>query len=782
MFWNILRRDLKRKKTMNIILLLFIVLASVFVASSVNNITSVVGGLDKYLEMGGIGDISIIGLGDGVDKSIRDAFEGESCVTELRMDDKLLRPTSNVEVNGVELEDLQNVIVMPLSESEFTYFDEQNERVTDVPKGKCLLTVGVMDKFGLKAGDRVKFCFGDNKYEFEIAGGLKDAMLGSVFMGNPRFALNAEDFNEIWDETGDSRQAFAIASLDTNDTDKVNEILSTVTGVQVFPFSIIKLTYVLDMLTALIMLVASIALIIVSFVVLRFAVNLSVNEEIREIGIMKAIGLKDRRIRGMFLVKYLALSIVGTTIGFIASIPFSSYLLKSSSRNMVLTSTGGIVIPLVSSFVVLLAIVGYAYLCTRRVRKYAPIDAIREGQSGERFKKKSGIRIGKSPLNATGFLALNDILSSPRKYITVVIAFSICTTIVLTLINSVETLRSDNLAYSFGKVTDVYLTETGDDHTIMVKADLIDVLDNLEKRLGDEGLDVETSMDALYSASVSFNGKDYNERLLQGINITADEYVYYEGSAPASIDEIAITEQIREKTGASIGDYMDITINGETRAYQVTAYFETMNNTGSCIRVHEDVNIDNEPVFGFVGYQLDFKDNPDQKTIDTRICKIKDILGTQHVYNAAEFVDHCTNSSDTMEQVAHLFLGITLIVVVMMSILMERSFIADEKSEIAIMKAVGFKDSRIIAHHVKRFMMVAVTAIILAVIFSIPITEISITPIFRSMGMKNMTFEYNLLKIGLIYPAIVLGVTLLTVSLTALYSKTITSRNTALSE
>ena len=48
MFFRILKKDLKRKKTMNVILLLFVVLAAMFVASSVNNIITVTNGLDYY--------------------------------------------------------------------------------------------------------------------------------------------------------------------------------------------------------------------------------------------------------------------------------------------------------------------------------------------------------------------------------------------------------------------------------------------------------------------------------------------------------------------------------------------------------------------------------------------------------------------------------------------------------------------------------------------------------------------------------------------------------------
>ena len=56
MFLNILKKDLKRKRAMNIILLIFITIATMFVSSSVNNIISVTTALDDYFEMAGVPD------------------------------------------------------------------------------------------------------------------------------------------------------------------------------------------------------------------------------------------------------------------------------------------------------------------------------------------------------------------------------------------------------------------------------------------------------------------------------------------------------------------------------------------------------------------------------------------------------------------------------------------------------------------------------------------------------------------------------------------------------
>ena len=56
MFLRILKKDLKRKKTMNIIMLLFIILASMFVASGLNNVITISNGTDYFFNTAGLGD------------------------------------------------------------------------------------------------------------------------------------------------------------------------------------------------------------------------------------------------------------------------------------------------------------------------------------------------------------------------------------------------------------------------------------------------------------------------------------------------------------------------------------------------------------------------------------------------------------------------------------------------------------------------------------------------------------------------------------------------------
>ena len=85
------------------------------------------------------------------------------------------------------------------------------------------------------------------------------------------------------------------------------------------------------------------------------------------------------------------------------------------------------------------------------------MDAIRNGQSGERFKKKSIYRLGKSRFNSTWYLAVNDILSSPRRFLTIILSFFLCSVFMLGVVITTDTMKSKNLITTFGKESDVYI-------------------------------------------------------------------------------------------------------------------------------------------------------------------------------------------------------------------------------------------------------------------------------------------------------------------------------------
>ena len=189
--------------------------------------------------------------------------------------------------------------------------------------------------------------------------------------------------------------------------------------------------------------------------VLKFSITFTIEEEFREIGVMKAIGISNFKIRSLYLVKYLMLAVTGAAVGFVASIPFSKLLLKSVSSNMVLGNDNSMALSLAGAFIVVVIILLFAFRCTKVVKKSSPIDAIRSGQTGERYQKKSALRITKSHGSTSFFLAANDVLSAPKRFATIIMAFFVCTLFVLILVTTTATMRSDSLVTTIEKRSDL---------------------------------------------------------------------------------------------------------------------------------------------------------------------------------------------------------------------------------------------------------------------------------------------------------------------------------------
>lgn len=226
---------------------------------------------------------------------------------------------------------------------------------------------------------------------------------------------------------------------------------------------------------------------------------------------------------------------------------------------------------------------------------------------------------------------------------------------------------------------------------------------------------------------------------------------------------------------------MQIEINGETDDYLITGKFTTMNQLGELVRLHNDAPTCYRDSIGSFYTQALFTDHPDTAEISRRMDKIKDMFETEKVFDSAGFVRDTTQVADTMRTVEYLLLIVTIIVTALITVLMERSFISKEKSEIALMKAIGIRSRRIIRQHTIRFVITAAAASLLAAAFCVPLTKLALTPIFGMMGAKgySLSFTYRPIQLVVVFPAALMLVTALSAWATALYTKTISASQTA---
>lgn len=96
MYLNILKKDLKRKRAMNIILLVFIILATMFMSSGVSNIITVITALDSYFEMADVPDYFAMSKNRSTDKDICGALENASAIDEFSIEEVINMSQSNI--------------------------------------------------------------------------------------------------------------------------------------------------------------------------------------------------------------------------------------------------------------------------------------------------------------------------------------------------------------------------------------------------------------------------------------------------------------------------------------------------------------------------------------------------------------------------------------------------------------------------------------------------------------------------------------------------------------
>ncbi|MBQ3254030.1 MAG: FtsX-like permease family protein, partial [Acholeplasmatales bacterium] len=467
----------------------------------------------------------------------------------------------------------------------------------------------------------------------------------------------------------------------------------------------------------------------------------------------------------------------GSILGLILSIPFGNLLLKDISNIIVLNKDNFILINILSVVSVSIIIMLFSYLSTTKVKKLSPIDAIRNGEIGERFKKKGALKLTKSPLKPTSFMSINDVISSPKRYSIIMIAFSLCVLLLLICSISASTLKSEKLIKSFGmSEADLYLSE-GYEFSITIDGDkekLENEIIRIENLLKDNDLAADCSLDIILKPSIKYGKYETKVQCYQGIGNKVENYNYVKGSAPSLHNEIAITKITADKLNVNIGDTITVVDSIGSKEYIITAIFQTMNNMGEGIRFHEDTMLDYSLSYGCMYFQIDFLDDPTDKEIKIRIEKIKELLNTDKIYTAKKFVEIGVGVAGAIDAVKNLVLVVTVVVILLVTVLMEMSFIVKEKNEIAILKAMGFKNFDIIKWHSIRFIFVGFISIAIALLLSYPVTYVSVTPIFKMMG-ATFGIEYDIkpLDIYVIYPLICLMTTALSAIITALYTNKI---------
>lgn len=770
MLFHILKKDLKRKRTMNVVIFMFIILAAAFLASSVSNMITITGAVDYFLKKAKTPDYVIITASESRETEINTFLKECGLVTEYEtqelytiLDDDIEIVKSSEGEKNRKYERGNTLSIAPVPRNFAKVFDDKGNDVVLHP-GELAIPKLQAEKNDLHIGDVLKISCEGKSMEFTIKVITKDAIFGTQYMGFKRMGITEEDYQEL---TGGNLSVYTL-SYYVNCQDQKEflkefrennfEIISMVDK------STIKMCYFLDTLISAILIVVSICLILISFLILRFTIVFTLQEDYKEIGIMKAIGIESIGIKKIYLIKYLMLSMAGAGIGFFVSFPFGNMLLSQSMENILyIDGKSNAGINVLCCLLIVTTVLLFCFTSMSKVNKFTAMEAIRRGKNGERYKTKNLLKLSKrSKMPPVFYMACNDVLSNGKKYLAMAAIFCIGTLLILLPLKAVHTLKDENIIRTFGMQPSDLFIDTGKMEEYILKKDDGFILSNIqevEEELNRQGLKAKVWMENNYLTGCY--GNDSKEKvnyfISQQIGKEEDDYDVLEGTVPLFPNEIMVTRKTADELSVEIGDSVFLQYEDRDQEFIVTGIFQTMMNMGNGFRVSKDAEIPFQLLAGCFAMQVEVNsDLPEKELIE----KVQKIFPDYEVEDSSTYIKQMTGG--TLDQMDGLVLLITLTVIfinILITVLTMKTMIVGERGEIAMLKSIGFADKTIKGWQSIRILLILTFCVILGTVLSSFLAPVTIGPIFGIMGASNIRFATDPLEAYVLYPAFLLAAT-----------------------
>lgn len=799
MWFEILKKDLMKQKSVNIILFFFITLSTIFLASSVSNICLVLNGINTYMEYANVSDIMAV-LASGIDDE--DAFEEwleesdeiteyareEMCA--IKGDDiMILRESNDQKGNKQENKDIFQTkgVALYLGHTGGRYAKplDGGGKELALAVGEVAIPPCLMEENRLHTGDLLEINIDNKIFTYKVAAVSMDIMYGREMNGMCRLAFDKKDYEKMTADT--DKVKLGIYGINTSDREKTLDGIDgqeLVNIMSVVEKEIYPLLYVFEMILAALLIVVGICLILISLMILRFSLIFTMEEGYREIGVMKAVGMRDFSIRKLYFIKYFAIVTIGAAIGFFISIPLGNIMMKSVSKNMVLGESAGFpMLNLLCSIAVILFVTEMCVLFTGRLKKVSAIDAIRNGGNGERYQKRRGLNLYKCRhMGTVSFLGLNDILCNKKRYVTLLMTFCISFILITVPLNTLTTMQSDEMARKFNLDPDaaVYIErlEAEGDEPYHDTKELADACRRIEQELAEKGYHAKLSVGALVSIEYQMEGAKSGVKPLTYYPIGSDgSYMEYSKGVPPRLEnEIAFSKKVMERNNLEIGDTVTAKLNGRDneKTFVITGYYSDYMQLGESARLNPATDMGGVIVGDYwkTMVNMDMENMGIEMTQQELVQKMEKEFPQYKWITAQDAIDANIGSVKNTMRALQLPMTLMLCVLIMLiSLMMMKLFIVREKGQLAMLKSIGYNDRDIRKWLVMRMVWVVLFSMIFAVPLSMLSNRFVLRSIFAIMGAE-LRIQVDPLKAYVIYPSILLiGIIMATVFATASVKK-----------
>lgn len=613
-----------------------------------------------------------------------------------------------------------------------------------------------------KIGDIFKISFytgeaSKQTFSFTVAGFFEDTFFSTIYNTTTGFLLDEKEYHDMKTKLSDSGMG-TLYSAKLKDREANETYVSHHVSMlkEAMPNAIIDSNHyevlksartVTSSIGAMIIIGFSFLIIAVSLFVVKFRISSSIEEEMQNIGALKAIGYTGKQIILSFLIQFIILAFIGFLVGTV----LSYFLLPLVS--LVFAIQTGIVwkqefslLSLISTFFCIeLPVMIVSMLTAWKVRKLHPIIALRFGVPTHNFKHNP-IPLEKSNGSFLLSLAGKQFFHHRKQNLFIgIIIFGVTFATIFASVLYCNLKEDDFLKFISGEVSDA-LVEGATEETTTELLREVREMDSVEK--------------AFYFYRSTITCEESYEvfcYVLDEFELVENPDWNYKGRVPKYKNEVSINGLLAQKLGKKIGDVITLSLSGKEQEYLITGFIQGSNYIGRDLCMTK------------IGYQR-LAENFWYPTISVYMKQGEDTkLFLEYLEDSSSNMISYNNTGEIIKSslgIYQIIVGIlaividiiTFVIVSLVLYLVIKTMLIRQRKEMAIQKAIGFTTKQLALQNAFAFFPVILLGALLGCIFSYFGLNPFFSLLFSNIGLMKMNFAIPiLLLVGTFFAITILG-------------------------
>lgn len=663
---------------------------------------------------------------------------------------------SDYEANGTESDSEGQLLVWNPEKNSYRFLKNDFSGYADAPneidENEIYVSPSMRNILNLQVGDTISFRIARSGKiaSFIVAGYFEDPVMGSSIIGMKSFLISQKTYDAmiqiIQTEGSDALARTGAmlhitedrsASLTVSDLNqRLNENTSLSEYTEYVHSADTMASFMLILQNAFCGFLAafSIVLLFTVLIVLAHSISGIIEQDWKNIGILKTIGIGGRELIQIQTIQYMLSIVLGLLAGVFGSVPIEKVVSQSIvTTSGVLVPAGIPILPSIVIFILLTALILlFIVWKLRGIHEISPIDTIqmKGKKEGELKQKKYRKQFQISGKSVHLQLAIRQVLSGKKHYLAACLV-----AVLLVFVTSMAGRMYDWLGADGQGMMDAF-NPANLDMGIQVLGDLSqDEMEQIVRSYTEITDSYELAMQ-----NVSVNGTNYTANVIT----EPERFHISSGKTSSEADEVVLTEMAADDLGVEIGDTVTIRGDAGTQKYRVSGIYHCANDMGANIGMSREgyLKIGNDDPRIWCHHY--FLADSAQKQAITRELE-STYGGDVHIHE-----NTWPGLSGIIYAMQMLLLTLYILSVVFVAIVtvMTGSKILEfERRDMGIYKSIGFSSQKLRIIFSIRYGVVAVIGAVIGIMLANQLTDPLVSLIMRMEGISNFASNPDLLTI-----------------------------------